>query len=65
MTKMKTHSGLKKRLKVTGTGKFRFKKTGARHLGVRKSNSNKRRKRGIPVLDKSFNKTVRAMLPYS
>ena len=62
---MKSHSGLKKRLKVTGTGKFRFKKTGARHRMVGNSNSNKRNKRRQPVIDPSFYGSIRKMLPYA
>lgn len=65
MPKMKSNSGMKKRLKVTGTGKFRFKKTGARHRMVGNSNANKRNKRRLAVLDHSFEKVVRKMLPYS
>jgi large subunit ribosomal protein L35 len=65
MPKQKSHSGMKKRVKVTGTGKFRFKRTGARHLMVRNSGANKKAKRAIITLDKSFEKTVRAMLPYA
>ena len=29
--KVKTHSGAKKRFKVTGTGKFKYQKTNRRH----------------------------------
>ena len=65
MPKMKTHSGTKKRLKVTGSGKFKFKRAGARHLAVRKSNANKRAKRALILLDHSFEKTARKMLPYA
>ena len=31
MPKNKTHSGMKKRVKVTGTGKLRFEGAGMRH----------------------------------
>lgn len=42
MPKMKTRSSVKKRFKVTGTGKVKFKRAGKRHnLGHRKSASNK------------------------
>ena len=34
MPKMKSHSGMKKRVKVTGTGKFKFKPAGARHRAI-------------------------------
>ncbi|MDR1244108.1 MAG: 50S ribosomal protein L35, partial [Endomicrobium sp.] len=32
MPKIKTHSGSKKRFKVTGKGKVKYKKPGQRHL---------------------------------
>ena len=64
MPKQKSHKGTAKRFKVTGTGKFKFKRAGARHLAARKSNANKRAKRNMEVLDKSFEKTLRKMLPY-
>ena len=43
MPKQKTHKGLKKRFKVTGTGKVNRKRAGASHL--MKSKNAKRRKR--------------------
>jgi large subunit ribosomal protein L35 len=43
MPKQKTHKGLKKRFKVTGTGKVNRKRAGASHL--MKSKNAKRRRR--------------------
>jgi large subunit ribosomal protein L35 len=37
MPKMKTHSGMKKRVKVTGSGKLLTEQAGKRHLLERKS----------------------------
>ncbi|MBN1973272.1 MAG: 50S ribosomal protein L35 [Sedimentisphaerales bacterium] len=37
MPKQKTHKGLKKRVKVTATGKIKHKKSGAGHLMSKKS----------------------------
>ena len=37
MPKNKTHSGVKKRIKVTGTGKLLREKAGKRHLLEKKS----------------------------
>ena len=65
MPKMKTHKGMAKRVKVTGTGKVLFKGTGARHLGIRKSRQNKLRKRKYKALQKGFAKIVHRMLPYA
>ena len=43
MPKMKTHSGAAKRLKRTGTGKFRRAQTNVRHLLEHKPSRRKRR----------------------
>lgn len=37
MPKQKTHKGLRKRVKVTATGKVKFKRSGAGHLMSSKS----------------------------
>ena len=54
MPKMKTHSGAKKRFKVTGSGKITRERTNLRHLLEVKSS---RRKRALAV------DTVRFRLP--
>ncbi len=46
MPKMKTHSGAKKRFKVTGSGKLMRERTNLRHLLEVKSS---RRKRSLAV----------------
>ena len=43
MPKQKTHKGLKKRVKVTATGKIKHKKAGAGHLMSKKSGNKQRR----------------------
>jgi large subunit ribosomal protein L35 len=65
MPKMKTHSGIKKRVKITGTGKVLFKRTGLRHLNMRNTKANKRRKRKMEQLIKGFEKVVYRMMPYA
>lgn len=65
MPKMKSHSGIKKRVKITGTGKVRFKPAGARHRAIGNTNANKRSKRKLQTLDASFEKTIFRMLPYA
>ena len=42
MPKMKTHSGAKKRFRVTGTGKVMREQAGGRHLLERKSSKKMR-----------------------
>ena len=43
MPKMKTDSGAKKRLKITGTGKIRRRQAFLNHILEKKSSSRKRR----------------------
>ncbi|MBC7550743.1 MAG: 50S ribosomal protein L35 [Cellulomonas sp.] len=43
MPKMKTHSGAKKRFRVTGSGKIMREQAGSRHLLEHKSSRRKRR----------------------
>ena len=50
MPKMKTHRGAKKRIKVTGTGKFVVKKPGKSHILTKKSRKRKNRLKKDTVL---------------
>ena len=50
MPKMKTHSGAKKRFKVTGTGKLMHRQAGKMHLNEHKSSTRTRRLDGDAVL---------------
>ena len=50
MPKMKTHSGAKKRFKVTGTGKVRARHSYSSHILEKKSPKRKRRP-GQAVVD--------------
>lgn len=58
MPKNKTHSGAKKRFKVTGSGKIRRGKAGMRHNLGHKSSRVKRRMSGMT--DVSDNDTAQA-----
>ena len=62
MPKVKTHSGAKKRFKVTGTGKIKHFHSNASHLKRKKSKKAKRNLRHATILNKSNLKRVRAML---
>ncbi len=46
MPKMKTHSGAKKRIKVTGSGKYMRRQAGRGHLRLAKGKSTYRRRSG-------------------
>ena len=62
MPKMKTDSGAKKRLKVTGTGKLKRRQAFLNHLLEKKSSSRKRRLSGETVLSKADTKQAKRLL---
>jgi len=62
MPKMKTHSGAKKRFKVTGTGKLAHNKAGKRHLNEHKSSRRTRRLSGDAILGSGDARKMRKLL---
>jgi large subunit ribosomal protein L35 len=62
MPKQKTHSGAKKRFKVTGTGKVLHERAGKRHLLERKSSALTRRLTGTAELAPQDAKKVKKLL---
>jgi large subunit ribosomal protein L35 len=62
MPKFKPHSGMKKRVKVTGSGKLRREQTNRRHLLEVKSSTRKRRLDGSTDVAKADVKRVKKML---
>ncbi len=62
MPKMKTHSGAKKRFKLTGTGKVKFKHAKMRHIQEKLSKKTKRGLRQTGILKEMDAKHVRALL---
>ncbi len=65
MPKMKTHSGAKKRFKVTGKGKVKYKKPGQRHLLAGDSGNQNRKARKPVIIAKADMKTMKKIMPYS
>jgi large subunit ribosomal protein L35 len=66
MPKMKTKSGAKKRFKVTGTGKVKFKQAFSRHMQMNKPKKMKRKARGTDIMiPGDENLVMRYLLPYS
>ncbi len=53
MPKQKTHKGIKKRFKVTATGKVMHRCSGTSHLAARMSHKRKRNLRGTTVVCKA------------
>ena len=62
MPKQKTHSGAKKRFKVTGTGKILHERAGKRHLLERKPSKLTRRLTGTAELAPQDAKKVKKLL---
>jgi large subunit ribosomal protein L35 len=62
MPKMKTHSGTKKRFKVTATGKVRGRRAFSTHILEKKSPKRKRRHRRPAVISGSDAGRVKELL---
>jgi large subunit ribosomal protein L35 len=62
MPKLKTKSGAKKRFKVTGTGKIKFKHAYKNHILTKKETKQKRRLGSKGLVNKSDMNSVRDML---
>jgi large subunit ribosomal protein L35 len=50
MPKMKTHSGAKKRFRLTGSGKVKAGQAGKRHGMIKRTNKQIRNQRGSTIL---------------
>jgi large subunit ribosomal protein L35 len=62
MPKQKTHSGAKKRIKVTGSGKLLREKAGKRHLLEHKSSKLTRRLSGTTEVSKADTGKMKKLL---
>ena len=62
MPKMKTHSGAKKRFKLTGTGKVKCKPAKMRHILTKKPQKWKRKARKSALLCQADSRTVLRLL---
>jgi len=62
MPKMKTHSGAKKRFKVTGTGKIKRNRARVRHLMRKKTTKAKRHLRGSVVVNRADHARIERLL---
>lgn len=62
--KLKTHSGAKKRVRITGTGKILFDKTAKRHLLSQKSKKAKGHDKYGHEIAAVDVKRIQACLPY-
>jgi large subunit ribosomal protein L35 len=64
MPKLKTKSGVKKRFKITATGKLKHGVAGKRHRLISHNGKYIRQNRGTSVLSDADTKTVKAWAPY-
>jgi large subunit ribosomal protein L35 len=62
MPKLKTHSGTKKRFKITKTGKVLRRRASGNHLLQKKSNSRKRQFAGTETITGKQVKTLKRKL---
>lgn len=66
MPKLKTHSGAKKRFKITAKGRVKSKSAFTSHMMMNKPKSMKRKAKGLSTLSKPDERIVlRNWLPYS
>lgn len=63
MGKQKSHSGAKKRVRKTGSGKFAMKRNSRNHLLQQKNKKSKRQNRTL-VIDKRDQNALKALLPH-
>lgn len=65
MPKMKTKSSVKKRFKVTATGKIKVAGAGKQHGMIKRSNKFLRNARGTMVLSDPDTRIVKKFMPYA
>lgn len=65
MPKIKTHSGAKKRFKVTKSGKIKRAHVGRRHILTKKNTKRLRQLRKEGFADKTNVAEVKRLLPYA
>ncbi len=64
MPKMKSHSGAKKRFKLTATGKVKRGHQGKNHILSKKTTKRKRRLRSTAYVCQTQEKTIKSIIPY-
>jgi large subunit ribosomal protein L35 len=62
MPKQKTHKGLRKRVKVTASGRVKHRRSGSGHLMGSKNAKRRRHIAGSATMTKAMAKTTRIML---
>jgi len=62
MAKQRTHSGAKKRFKLTNSGNLKRARQGRRHILTKKTTKRKRNLRRVAYISPAQDKTVRRLL---
>ncbi|MBI3335929.1 MAG: 50S ribosomal protein L35 [Candidatus Portnoybacteria bacterium] len=62
---LKTNKSMKKRFKITKTGKVLYRPAGISHFQAKKSSKAKRRNKGYMELKGPMARQVKRMLPYN
>lgn len=62
--KVKTHSGAKKRFKVTKNGKVKYQHTNKRHRLTQKDTKRKRIARNAGIASAANTSTIKELVPY-
>lgn len=65
MPKMKTHRGLAKRVKVTGSGELKRHSAFTSHILTKKTPKRKRNLRKASLVSKSDMKRIKTLMPYA
>ena len=65
MPKMKTHTGAKKRFKLTKSGKVKMNHAGRRHILNKKTTKRKRALRKAAYADHTNAPTIKKLIPYA
>ncbi len=64
MPKMKTKSSVKKRFKLTASGKVRHAQSGKQHGMIKRTNKQIRNQRGTAILSDPDARIIKKMMPY-
>lgn len=64
MPKLKTKSSVKKRFKLTATGKVVRSQAGKRHGMIKRTNKFIRKARGTTIMEECNAKVIRQYMPY-
>ncbi len=64
MPKLKTKSSVKKRFRLTGTGKVRMNQSGKQHGMIKRTNKQLRNQRGTTIMAPQDAKIIKKFMPY-